>query len=95
MIEKILKELAEYPTIQGIFLATVFTIIRMKHAASWAATLTEAVTCGLLTSAAVPLVAWMSWPPAMIVPIGAGIGYLGARKVGDFFNRFFHTRAGQ
>lgn len=91
--EKFTSYLTEAPAVQGVLLAVTLALLRVwrdDRKADWA----EAFTCGLLAAAAIPAIAWAHLPAALIVPVGATIGHVGARRIRGFMSHFLGNKTG-
>ncbi|MFD2405467.1 phage holin, lambda family [Azorhizophilus paspali] len=51
--------------------------------------LLEAALCGLMTLAAIPLLAYFGLPQSMATVAGGGIGFIGVEKLRDYSDRIF------
>lgn len=67
-----------WPQIYAAGLVMLIAFVRAIHAGGKPVkTLLEAVLCGFLTLALMPLMAYMGMPQDMAVPVGAAIAFLG------------------
>lgn len=81
---------AHQPQISAFALSAVIAGLRVVYSGgSRRQMLLEAALCGLMTLAAIPLLAYFGLPQSMATVTGGAIGFIGVEKLREYSDRIF------